>query len=224
MKHTLLTISAFLLIGNALLFKDITPQPQTMAETHMSMENRAMPGSFMAETMRDNILLTIAYMRGMPISSTPDWDEVRKPFEYTFELKPGEVFTFQKDALPEYETQVVKTVDVNFGAQDGYKHDGYLMGDGVCHLASILYKAAKQAGIHAYAPANHDFIPIPEVEREYGVSIYSTPGEKTANAAQNLYIKNDKNVPITFKVAYDGKNLVVEVEEQIAEVSISETI
>lgn len=212
MKHTLLTISAFLLVGNALLFKDITPHAHTMANTNMGMENRAMPGSFMAETMRDNILLTTAYMRGIVHDrSNIDWNEVRKPFEYTFTLKPGEVFTFQKDVLPEYESSVVKTIDVNFGAQDGYKHDGYLMGDGVCHLASILYKAAKDAGIHAYAPTNHDFMPIPEVEREYGVSIYSIPGEKTANAMQNLYIKNDKSEPVKFRMVYDGTKLSVEV-------------
>lgn len=211
MNHTLLTISAFLLTGNALLFKDIAPQPQVMATAHMSMENRAMPGSFMAETMRDNILLTTYYMRENPVTSTPDWREVRKPFEYTFELKPNEAFTFQKDTLPEYKSSVVKTIDVNFGAQDGYKHDGYLMGDGVCHLASILYKAAAQAGIHAYAPTNHDFRVIPDVEREYGVSIYSMPGESGVNTMQNLYIKNDKSEPIEFKMAYDGVTLTVEV-------------
>lgn len=212
MKHTLLTISAFLLIGNALIFKDISPKGQTMAKTSMNLENRAMPGSLMAEVMRDNILLTTAYMRGIvPDRSNIDWDEVRKPFDYTFTLKPGEVFTFQKDAFSEYEAGVVKTVDVNFGAQDGYKHDGYLMGDGVCHLASLLYKAAKNAGMHTYAPTNHDFMAIPEVEREYGVSIYSIPGEKAANSQQNLYIKNDKNGPIEFKIIYDGNVISIKV-------------
>jgi hypothetical protein len=165
----------------------------------------------MAEVMRDNILLTTYYMRGMPVTSTPDWNEVRKPFEFSFELKPGEVYTVQRDSLPEYKDSIVKTIDVNFAAQHGFKHDGYLMGDGVCHLASLLYKAALKAGIETHAPTNHDFMPIPGIEREYGVSIYSMPGTVEANAQQNLYVKNDQNVPIEFGVSYDGKDLKVEV-------------
>lgn len=212
MKHTLLTISAFLLIGNALTFKDMAPQSQTLATTHMSLENRAMPGSFMAEIMRDNILLTTAYMRGIVDNpSKIDWDAVREPFEYSFTLKPGEAYSFQKDALPEYAGSIVKTIDVNFAGQDGYKHDGYLMGDGVCHLASLFYKAAIQAGIEATAPTNHDFMPIPEIERKYGVSIYSMPGSAEANSKQNLYIRNNTSGTIEFKISYDGVNMTTEV-------------
>lgn len=215
MKNTLLTISTFILMGNTLLTGVPTAtHPQILASTKISLENRAMPGSFMAEVMRDNILLTLAYMRGMPITASPDWEAVRKPFTYQFELKPGETYSFQKDSLPEYKDSIVKTIDVNFAGQDGFKHDGYLMGDGVCHLASLFYKAAVLAGIEATAPTNHNFMPIPEVEREYGVAIYSMPGSPEANARQNLYIKNNEAEPIKFEISYDGHELKVKVESK----------
>ncbi len=171
-----------------------------------------MPGSFMNDVMRDNILLTIGYMRGIVIDGqNVDWEAVRKSFTYSFELKPNEAYSFQKDALSEYEADIVKTIDVNFAGQNGFKHDGYLMGDGVCHLASLFYWAAVDAKIDAFAPTNHDFMAIPEVPREYGVSIYSTPGEKNANAQQNLYIRNNTNSTLKFEIKYDGKNLETKV-------------
>lgn len=208
MKHTLLTIGSILFMGNS-LFSAVPGVPQaqtfTLSDTSMSLANRAQPGSFMAAVMRDNILLTVAYMRGVvPDRAHIDWEAIRKPFTYVFELKPGESYAFQKDAVPEYRDSIVKTIDVNFGGQDGYKHDGYLMGDGVCHLASLFYKAAVQANLQAYAPTNHNFMPIPEVEREYGVSIYSMPGSSEANSQQNLYIKNNTSGVISFEISYDG--------------------
>lgn len=204
-------------MGNGLIFGGVqTPQPATLAEHKMSLDKRAMPGSFMNKVMKDNILLTVAYMRGMPVSASPDWEAVRKPFQYAFELKPGETYTFQRDSLPEYASSVVKTTDVNFGADDGYKSDGYLMGDGVCHLASLFHWAAKDAGLKSLAPTNHDFMPIPEIPKEYGVSIYSMPGNKDANAQQNLYVKNDENASVSFYISYDGNNLEVKVVKDTA--------
>lgn len=213
MKNTLLTISTFILMGNNLISGAVPgTQPQTLATTQISLEDRAMPGSFMASVMRDNILLTIAHMRGIVDNpKSIDWETVRKPFEYSFELKPGETYAFQRDSLQEYKDSIVKTIDVNFAGQDGYKSDGYLMGDGVCHLASLFYKAALIAGIEAKAPTNHNFMPIPEIEREYGVAIYSMPGNPEANASQNLYIKNDTSGVIKFVIKYDGKNLETKV-------------
>lgn len=214
MKNTLLTLGSLLFLGNGLIFGAIptVPEPQTLASREMSLENRAMPGSFMNNVMKDNILLTIGYMRGIIHNpSKVNWDEVRKPFTYTFELKSGKSYAFQKDALPEYADSIVKTIDVNFGGQDGYKHDGYLMGDGVCHLASLFYWAAKDANLDATAPTNHNFMAIPEVPKEYGVSIYSIPGESSANAQQNLYIKNDTANTIMFEIAYDGEKLETKV-------------
>lgn len=213
-KNTLLTVSGVLFIGNSLIFGGLE-QPantQELASRSISLENRAMPGSFMAETMRDNILLTMGYIRGIVVDGqNVNWEAVRKPFTYSFELKPQEAYAFQKDALPSYEADIVKTIDVNFAGQNGFKHDGYLMGDGVCHLASLFYWAAMDAKIDAFAPTNHDFMAIPEVPREYGVSIYSTPGEKAANAQQNLYIRNNTQHTIRFEIQYDGQNLQTKV-------------
>lgn len=207
-------------MGNSLIFGGLqTPQPVKLAEHKMSLNDRAMPGSFMNEVMKDNILLTIAYMRGVPVTASPDWEAVRKPFEYTFELKPGETYTFQKDSLPEFASSVVKTTDVHFASSEGYKSDGYLIGDGVCHLASLFYWAAKDAGLTAVAPTNHNFMPIPEIPREYGVAIYSQPGQYTINSSQNLYVKNDGNTLVSFDISYDGKNLDVKVVKDEARIS-----
>lgn len=207
-------------MGNTLLFNmpAFVPekQPELVATRSMSLTNRAMPGSQMNEVMKENILLTIAYMRGIvPDRANVPWSEVTKPFTYTFELKSGETYAFQKDSLPEFKNSITKTIDVNFGAQDGYKHDGYLMGDGVCHLASLFYWAAKDAGLTAVAPTNHNFMPIPEIPREYGVAIYSMPDNPAGNAQQNLYVKNDNTEPVKFEISYNGEKLNVKVLEEI---------
>lgn len=216
LKNTLLTASGLLFVGNSLIFGGVASSVPTheLASKTISLENRAAPGSFMAEIMRDNILLTIGYMRGITTDGqNVDWEAVKKPFIYSFELKPTEAYAFQKDALPSYEADIAKTIDVNFAGQNGFKHDGYLMGDGVCHLASLFYWAALEAGLDTKAPVNHDFMAIPEVPREYGVSIYSTPGQKSANAQQNLYIRNNTNKTIRFEISYDGKSLQTKVLE-----------
>jgi hypothetical protein len=215
-KHTFLAIGSLIFMGNTLMASSLPqvaqPQPEVLSSESISLENRAVPGSFMAEVMRDNILLTVAYMRGeIRDKGKIDWEAVRKPFEYSFELKPGEAYSFQRDSLPEYQDSIVKTIDVNFAGQDGFKHDGYLMGDGVCHLASLFYKAALKANIEAVAPANHNFMPIPEIEREYGVAIYSMPGNPEANAKQNLYIRNDTSGTIKFEIKYDGEKIEAKV-------------
>lgn len=217
MKNTLLTIGSLLFLGNGLVFGALPHMPETeiLAKREISLENRAMPGSFMNSVMKDNILLTIGYMRGVITDrSNIDWNEIRKPFTYSFTLNPGESYSFQKDSMPEYASSIVKTIDVNFGGSDGYKHDGYLMGDGVCHLASLFYWAAVDAGIDATAPTNHDFRAIPEVPREYGVSIYSIPGEVNANAQQNMYVKNDTQNQIVFEITWNGEKLETKVLEK----------
>ena len=96
------------------------------------------------------------------------------------------------------------TTNAHFNYQDGFKSDGYLTGDGVCHLASLMYWAAKDAGLTAYAPTSHDFAIINGVPREYGVSIYSVPDDFDTSARQNLYIQNNLNFPVAFIFNYDG--------------------
>ncbi len=214
MKYTLYTVSAFLFMGNTFLSgapRFTPPQIQTVAEHKMSLDDRYAVAS-VNDVMRDNILLTIAYMRG--IVSNPariDWETVRKPFTYSFELKPGETYAFQKDALDQFKGSITKTTNVHFGASDGFKSDGYLFGDGVCHLASLFYWSAQDAGLDAVAPTNHNFAVIPEIPAKYGVAIYSMPGETATNAHQNLYVKNNGSTTVRFDISYDGKELEVKV-------------
>ncbi len=130
---------------------------------------------------------------------------------YSFTLNPGQVFAFHEDVLPKFEGKIAATTRAHFNYTDGFKSDGWLMGDGVCHLASLLYWAAKSAGLEALAPTNHNFANIPEVPKEYGVSIFYTPGARDANARQNLYITNTFDKPVRFAFLEDGSRLTVKV-------------
>lgn len=133
------------------------------------------------------------------------WPEVEKPFHFEFTLAPGERFAFDDNTLPAYSDNVVKTSNARFMSFEGFKSDGYLIGDGVCHLASLMNWAAQDAGLDVYAPSNHDFAKINEVPRQYGVGILSTTPQG------NLYITNNQNKPVTFLFDYDGTNLTVSI-------------
>ena len=170
--------------------------------------------TFVNGVFKDNILLTLAYMRGLNKTSTPNWSDIEKPFTYSITLQPGEVFAFHQDVLPEFAGKVVKTTNAHFGADEGFKSDGYLVADGVCHLASLINEAATKAGLTVVAPTNHDFAVIPEIPRHYGTAIYYMPGEKGANAMQNLYVENNKDKPITIVFDYHNNELTVNVEEE----------
>lgn len=179
--------------------------PVVLAKRAMSMENRY-NNPFVNGVFKDNILLTMSYMSGSVESKEDiDWDKVNSPFNYKFSLNPGETFAFHDQIKPEYEKSIVKTTNAHFNYTDGFKSDGYLVGDGVCHLASIIYWTAKDAGLTAIAPVNHDFAVIPEIPREYGVSIYST------STQQNLYITNSFDKPVDFVFNFDGTILTVEI-------------
>ncbi len=141
------------------------------------------------------------------------WDEVEKPFHYEFTLKPSEGFAFHDQVLPEYAKNIVKTTNAHFNYTDGFKSDGYLTGDGVCHLASLIYWAARDAGLTTVYFANHNFAKINEVPKEYGVSIRFDPGNFANGSRQNLYIFNNLENPVIFAFDYDGTNLTVSVVE-----------
>lgn len=192
----------------------MTPVPaQVLASHEISLENRY-PVKSVSDVMRDNILLNLSYMDGKIKSRNEiNWDEIKKPFTIQFKLDPGQAFAFHDDILKEYEGKVARTGRAHFNASEGFKSDGYLFGDGVCHLASLIYWVAKDAGLEAKAPTNHDFASIPEVSRENGVSIYSNPFSKGSNSQQNLYITNTKSVPVTFKFEYNGEKLKLAVLE-----------
>lgn len=188
--------------------------PQNVVVSHeISLENRYEVKS-VSDVFKDNILLNLAYLRDS-VGSAKDirWDEVKKPFKYEFKLEPNKTFAFHDDVLDQYKDKVVKTTQAHFNAEEGFKTDGYLFGDGVCHLASLIYWVAKDAGLDTKAPTNHDFMAIPEISREYGVSIYSNPLSQGSNAQQNLYVTNNKVKEITFRFEYKEDKLKVSIIE-----------
>jgi len=186
-----------------------------LASEQISLEKRY-DNLYVNDVFKDNILLNVAYLSGKVTKKEDvDWKEIEKPISYKFTLLPNKTFAFHEDVLEKYKNSVVKTTNTNFNYSDGFKSDGYLTGDGVCHLASLMYLAAKNAGLDAYAPTNHDFAVIPEIPKEYGVSIYKMPGSSSANALQNLYITNNKKNPIIFEFAYKNSQLKFSIYEEI---------
>ncbi len=184
-----------------------------MASHEMSLENRY-GDIYVNDVFKDNILLTLKYLDGTVTEADKiSWDEVKKPFKYEFNLKPKEGFAFHDTTLPEYSESIVKTTNAHFNYQDGFKSDGYLFGDGVCHLASLIYWVAKDAGLDAVSPVNHNFANVPEIPKEYGVSISFRPNETYRSALQNLYITNNQEMPISFVFEYDGEKLRIAVKE-----------
>ena len=186
-----------------------------IAVHEFSLEKRY-ADSFVNDVFKDNILLNVKYLAHEKIDPKKvNFEDVRKPFEYEFILKPGETFAFHDDVLPEHDGKVTKTTNAHFNSQEGFRSSGYLVGDGVCHLASLLYWVAKDAGIEVLAPTRHDFANIPEIPKEYGVSIYAYPGRQSSDQMQNLYITNNKDRQITFEFSYDGQNLEIKVFETL---------
>jgi hypothetical protein len=179
-----------------------------LATHSFSLEDRY-GNTFVNDVFKDNILLTLAYMDGtVKDKADLSWDKVESPFTYEFTLNPGEEFAFHDGTLPDYSKNVVKTTGVTFNSQEGFKYDGDLVGDGVCHLASLIYWTAKDAGLSAYAPSNHNFAKINDVPKEYGVAIMAP------SPMGNLYITDNLNKPVNFVFNYDGTNLSVNVTEQ----------
>ncbi len=158
------------------------------------------------KVFKDNILLSVHYLANDPtVKGAPDWREIEKPYNYEFSLSPGEEFAFHGHTLPQYSKNVVKTMNSSFYWNEGYKSDGYLVGDGVCHIASLIYWAAKDAGLTAFAPSNHNFAKINGIPKEYGVAI------KAPNPMGNLYIVNNKDTTVRFVFDFDGENLEVKI-------------
>lgn len=193
------------LIGNPDVPKILGASRVELASRSFSMEDRYNVPSVNI-VFKDNILLALKYMDG-EVKSKNDvsWPEIEKPFQTEFTLNPGEEFAFTSHTLPNYSKNVVKTMNTDFMWNEGYKSDGFLVGDGVCHLASLVYWAALDAGLTAYAPSNHNFAKINDVPKEYGVAIQSP------SPLGNLYIINNKGKPVTFVFNFDGTNLKVDV-------------
>jgi len=205
--------------STALSIKEIfTPKP--LAQESMDLTNRY-PDKWVNEVFSDNILLTLHYLKGdmenlqiSPIGQiVPDWQKIRESFEVSFELKPGEVFAFHDNLLPEFKDKVVQTTNSHFIWDEGFKSDGYLIGDGVCHLASLMNWAASEAGLKVTAKVSHDFLPVPGIPKEYGTSIIWTPDASRNSANQNLYIENTLAYPVKFTFTVKSNKITLIIME-----------
>lgn len=180
-----------------------------LAERSMSLQNRY--GNEVTNAVfKDNILLTLSYLSGdVQNASQINWNDVRTDSKYELVLEPGEVFAFHDDVLPEYRGKVVKTTHARFGPDQGFRSSGYLFGDGVCHFASLITWAARDAGLKVDTRVNHNFANIPEIPKEHGTSIVTT-GTPSLNAQmQNLYVENTSDKPVRFVFDYSGNALRV---------------
>lgn len=210
---TLAKISAAAILTLGQLATPLTSD-HVVSSHEISLDDRY-PVKEVSEVFKDNILLNLYYMEDKVKSGKDiNWDDVKKPFHYEFRLEPNQTFAFHDDLLPEFSGKVTKTTNAHFNFSEGFKSDGYLFGDGVCHLASLIYWVAKDAHLDALAPTNHDFMNIPEISKEYGVSIFSNPYSKGSHAQQNLYVTNNKGKPISFKFDYSQDKLKVSVVEE----------
>lgn len=207
MNTTLLTIlaSASLLLANP-----TSPSvPKALSNVTYSLSNRYSVKS-VNDVFSDNILLTLAYLgRKVKKGDEIPWDAIQAQGEERFSLKPGETFAFHEDVLEKYKDKVTLTTNAHFNSSEGFKSDGWLVGDGVCHLASFMYVAAKSADLEVEAPTSHDFAVIPNIQKKDGVSIYSE------STLQNLYITNNKGKEITFVFTHKDDTLSIRVEETI---------
>lgn len=201
------------IISNLILNTPVEPDRKLLATRQISLEQRQ-PDRWVNGVFKDNILLSMAYLKGdVKKKEDIDWDKIRQPFTYEMILKPGETFAFHDDLLPQYKERTVKTGNSEFNSFFGYKSSGWLVGDGVCHFASIINWPAKEAGLDVLAPTYHDFARINEIPRDFGVSIYTNPAESYSDKLQNLYITNNRPNDIVFEFNFDGDILKVSVYE-----------
>lgn len=190
-----------------------TEEVTVLADVHYLLTNRH-KSPFVNRVFSDNILLTLAYMtKEVERADQIYWDKVRDSKEYRLELGPRQTFAFHDKVLSQYEDSVVATTSAHFNAKEGFVSSGSLYGDGVCHLASFMNVAALEAGLEVEAPTNHDFAAIPEVPREYGVSIYYSPTDDRRSNRQNLYITNTRDTTVAFVFTHDNGSLSIRVEE-----------
>jgi len=217
---TLQNIITTMAVTASLLAQTISPvktasKEAILASRSMSLNNRY-KDKFVNDVFKDNILLTLHYLNGESFKENGvDWNKINKSYSFDFKITPDSVFAFHDGVLPEFKDKVIKTTNAHFISSEGFKSDGYLIGDGVCHLASLINIAAKDAGLNVVAPTNHDFANIPEIPKEYGVSIFSQVEPTQTAMVQNLYIKNAFDKPVVIKFNYDGENLNVVIAKEV---------
>lgn len=187
---------------------------EVLSEKTYSLSDRYW-NTYVNNVFADNILLTLAYMRGTAKEGQPvDWGNVTGNFTYTLTIQPGQTFAFHNALLPQYQNKPVETTNAHFNSNEGFKSDGWLVGDGVCHLASFMNVVARNAHLDVLSPTPHDFARIPDVPRQLGVAIFYLPDELGSSSMQNLYITNTFEKPITFVFTHAGDTLTIQVEKR----------
>ena len=191
------------------------PSEQELSVRSMSLNDRY-PQPGVNAVFRENILLALSYLAGkVPDPTHISWQEVNKPSQFGITLSPGEVFAFHDKVLQQFLGYKLLVSHAHFSASDGFLSDGYLYGDGVCHLASLLNWAARDAGLTVVAPTKHDFAVIPDIPAAYGTAIYTAPAEPEASALQNLYIENTFKEPARFVFEYSNNDLKVSIYREL---------
>ncbi|PIU03083.1 hypothetical protein COT44_04980 [Candidatus Shapirobacteria bacterium CG08_land_8_20_14_0_20_39_18] len=177
------------------------PADFVMPETVIRQEiaQKTLDLNIRPEGFGENILIALRYLENQGKIG-----EIREPFEVAFALYPGQVFAFHPNVLPEFADPAV-TMNSYFLTTEGYKSVFGLGGNGVCHLASLINWAALEAGLQVTALANHDFFPIPGIDKKWGVSIMST------DPRQNLYIKNNLEEPVIFWFTADTSRVELKI-------------
>jgi len=212
---TIGTVLIMTIASPSAMIKNQGPQVKVLGEKQYSMENRY-PVKSVNEVMKKNILLNLAYLNGsVTKKSDIDWNKVTSAFHFEKTLKPGEIFAFHNIVRKEFDGKVAFTTNSYFGSSDGYITDGYLYGDGVCDLASLINWAALSAGLETVVPKDHRSVAhIPDIPDDYGVSIFADPNAQVG-ANNNLYITNNKNSEIKFHFEFDGTNLKVSITQAV---------
>lgn len=214
MKRILLALYVVVVfIFNRTNITSIKNQNKVISEVTYSLSNRY-GDSFVNRVFSDNILLTLAYMGNkVKKGESIPWDKVAAPGVTKLTLKPGQTFAFHDDVLSKYQGKVSFTTNAHFNSSEGYKSDGWLVGDGVCHLASFMYVVSLKAGLLSEAPTRHDFAKITDVPKQYGVSIFYSPNDPASSTVQNLYITNNRPKTIAYVFTQKNNFLNIKIEE-----------
>ena len=176
-------------------------------ETILSSESMDLTSRYPVESIgtgfAENILIALSYFA----SEDEEGKEIL-PDSFSLVLRPEDVFAFhKKGVLSEFKDSKIVSQESDFTTNYGYKVVAGLGGNGVCHLASLINKAALKAGLEVVAPVNHNFASIPGIEKEYGVSIST----RNAPDRQNLYIKNSFEYPVEMRFVVTDNVLTVEI-------------
>src|SRR6266498_4435542 len=123
------------MLSGSTAVKETSVSRDLLAKQEMSLSKRY-ANPTVNDVFKDNILLTLAYLSGKVQNSHQiSWDALHKPTTYELVLQPGEVFAFHNDVLPQYVGKKITSTNAHFNGAEGFRSDGYLYGDGVCHFA-----------------------------------------------------------------------------------------